>query len=42
MGYRKLSARPRPHAQDAEAAETFKKTSPPQWQRSPPAPPKEG
>ncbi|MQW42817.1 hypothetical protein GHK68_10915 [Sinorhizobium meliloti] len=33
MGYRKLSARPRHHAQDAEAAEAFKKTSPPQWQR---------
>jgi transposase len=26
MGYRKLSARPRHHAQDAEAAEAFKKT----------------
>jgi transposase len=40
MGYRKLSARPKHHAQDAEAAEAFKKTSPPQWQRSPPAPPR--
>ncbi|RWI99638.1 MAG: winged helix-turn-helix domain-containing protein [Mesorhizobium sp.] len=40
MGYRKLSARPRHHAQDADAAEVFKKTSPPQWQRSPLAPPK--
>ena len=40
MGYRKLSARPRHHAQDAEAAEAFKKTSPPQWQRSPPVPPR--
>lgn len=39
MGYRKLSARPRHHAQDAEAVEAFKKTSPPQWQRLPPAPP---
>ncbi|WP_428425369.1 IS630 family transposase [Pararhizobium sp.] len=28
MGYRKLSARPRHHAQDAEAAETFKKNFP--------------
>ncbi|ASP89517.1 hypothetical protein CDO26_35055 (plasmid) [Sinorhizobium meliloti] len=35
MGYRKLSARPRHHAQEADAAETFKKTSPPQWQKSP-------
>ena len=34
MGYRKLSARPRHHAQDADAIPTFKKTSPPQWQRS--------
>jgi len=40
MGYRKLSARPRHHAQDAEAAEAFKKTSPPLWQKSPPAPPR--
>jgi transposase len=39
MGYRKLSARPKHHAQDAEAVEAFKKTSPPQWHRSPPAPP---
>lgn len=39
MGYRKLSSRPRHHAQDAEAVEAFKKTSPPQWQRLPPAPP---
>lgn len=34
MGYRKLSARPRHHAQDAEAIPAFKKTSPPRWQRS--------
>ena len=34
MGYRKLSARPRHHAQDADAIPTFKKTSPPRWQRS--------
>lgn len=40
MGYRKLSARPRYHAQDAEAVEAFKKTSPPQWQRLPPALPR--
>lgn len=29
MGYAKLSARPRHHAQDVEALEAFKKTSPP-------------
>jgi transposase len=40
MGYRKLSARPRHHAQDAEAVEAFKKTSPPQWQRLPPVQPR--
>jgi len=40
MGYRKLSARPRNHAQDTEAAEAFKKTSPPLWQKSPPVPPR--
>ncbi|SES46067.1 Transposase [Rhizobium sp. NFR03] len=40
MGYRKLSARPRHHAQDPEAAEAFKKTFPPLWQKSPPAPPR--
>lgn len=34
MGYRKLTARPRHHAQDADAIPTFKKTSPPRWQRS--------
>lgn len=34
MGFRKLSARPRHYAQDAEAIETFKKTSPPSWPRS--------
>jgi len=39
MGYRKLSARPSHHAQDAEAAEAFKKTSPRLWQKSPPVPP---
>src|ERR1700712_1594215 len=40
MGYRKLSARPRHHAQDREAAEAFKKTPPPLWQKSPPVPPR--
>src|SRR6202046_1182972 len=35
MGFRKLSARPRHHAQDAEARGAFKKTSPPTWTRSP-------
>jgi transposase len=34
MGFRKLSARPRHHAQDAEALTTFKKTSPPVWRES--------
>lgn len=33
-GYRKLSARPRHHAQDADAIPAFKKPSPPNWQRS--------
>jgi len=40
LGYRKLSARPRHYAQDADAAETFKKTSPPRWRKSPRVPPK--
>ena len=35
MGYRKLSARPRHHAQDAAAAAAFKKTSLPSWRLSP-------
>ncbi len=39
MGFRKLSARPRHHAQDPEAIETFKKTSPPSWRRSVPSTP---
>ena len=34
MGYRKLSARPRHHAQAAGAIEDFKKTSPRAWMRS--------
>jgi transposase len=33
MGYRKLSARPRHHAQAAGAIDTFKKTSLPVWTR---------
>lgn len=36
-GYRKLSARPRHHAQDPAAMATFKKNSPPSWRRSPAA-----
>ena len=35
MGFRKFSARPRHHAQDAETMAAFKKTSPPVWTRSP-------
>src|SRR3954453_16758689 len=35
LGFRKLSARPLHHAQDAEALATFKKTAPPAWRRSP-------
>jgi transposase len=35
MGYRKLSARPRHHAQAAGAIETFKKTGRTVWRRSP-------
>ena len=34
MGYRKLSARPRHHAQAPEAAAVFKKASPTVWRRS--------
>jgi transposase len=34
MGFRKLSARPKHHAQAAGAIETFKKTSPPRWRAS--------
>jgi putative transposase len=39
-GFRKLSARPRHHAQDGDAMEAFKKTSPPAWTRSPPSKPR--
>lgn len=34
MGYRKLSARPRHHAQAQGAIENFKKTSHPAWRKS--------
>jgi transposase len=34
IGYRKLSARPKHHAQANGAIETFKKTSAPRWQAS--------
>jgi transposase len=34
LGYRKLSARPRHHAQDEDAIPTFKKISPSKWRRS--------
>lgn len=34
LGYRKLSARPRHHAQAAGAIEAFKKSSPPVWRKS--------
>ena len=36
LGYAKLSARPRHHAQTAGAIEDPKKTSPPQWRPSRP------
>jgi transposase len=35
LGFRKLSARPRHHAQDAEAVATVQKTLPPAWRRLP-------
>lgn len=34
LGYRKLSARPRHHAQEPASLETFKKTFLPRWRRS--------
>ncbi len=34
LGFSKLSARPRHHAQDKDAIDAFKKTSPPAWTRS--------
>ena len=39
LGYRKLSARPRHHAQDEHAIEDFKKVSPPRWRPSKPRSP---
>lgn len=41
MGYRKLTARPKHHAQDSQAIEEFKKTSPPLWQKLLPEQPEE-
>lgn len=41
LGFRKLSARPRHHAQDLDALETFKKNFSPNWTRSPPGSRKE-
>ena len=38
---RKLTARPKHHAQDSQAIEEFKKTSPPLWQKLPPEQPEE-
>jgi hypothetical protein len=35
MGYRKLAARPKHHAQAPQAIEEFKITFTPQWQKSP-------
>lgn len=40
LGFRKLSARPQDHAQDPEALEAFKKTSPSSWRRSAPGCPR--
>ncbi|MCA3419418.1 MAG: winged helix-turn-helix domain-containing protein [Roseomonas sp.] len=34
MGYRRLSARPRHHAQAEGVIEAFKKTCPPRWRAS--------
>ena len=36
LGFAKISARPRHHAQSAWVIEDFKKTSPPRWRRSEP------
>ena len=36
LGFVKISARPRHHAQNAVVIEDFKKTSPPRWRRSEP------
>jgi transposase len=40
MGFRKLSARPKHHAQNERVLEDFKKTSPSSWRRSPQARPR--
>ena len=40
-GFRKLTARPRHHAQDGDALKAFKKTSPPAWTKLPPSKPLE-
>ena len=40
LGYAKLSARPRHHAQNPADAEAFKKTSPTEWRRSEPRSPR--
>lgn len=37
LGFRKISARPRHHAQDDAVMEDFKKTSRPSWKKSAPA-----
>lgn len=37
LGFVKISARPRHHAQNEWAVEAFKKVSPPRWKRSAPA-----
>ena len=37
LGFRRISARPRHHAQNELAIEDFKKNSPPSWKRSAPA-----
>ena len=34
LGFSKISARPRHHAQDTQAIDSFKKTFPPDWKRS--------
>jgi transposase len=36
LGFSKISARPRHHAQDTEAMSSFEKTFPPAWQKSAP------
>lgn len=41
LGFRKLSARPRHHAQNEFAMAAYKKTSPPRWMRSVPGSRKE-